>query len=112
MELKGHKNIGASAGGVAQQITNINIEDHKDVEIIKEFRPEANLYKKIVIRKNKIIGLILIGNIERAGIYAGLIKNKIDLYSVKENISKEDFGIIHLPAEYKKHLVIGEGVEV
>ncbi len=101
-----------SIPSISMGMTNINIEDHEDIEIIKEFMPELNLYKKIVIRKNKIIGLILIGNIERAGIYSGLIKNKIDLSSVKENISKEDFGIIHFPAEYKKHLVIGEGMEV
>ena len=56
--------------------------------------------------------IIMVGNIERAGIYSGLIKNKIDLSGVKKNIFREDFGIIHLPADYKKHLVVGEGIEV
>ena len=97
---------------ISMGITNINMADDNTVEIKKEFRPDRNLYRKIVIKNNRVIGLIMVGNIERAGIYYGLIKNKIDLSGVKENIFREDFGLIHLPADYKKHLVVGEGIEV
>ena len=54
----------------------------------------------------------MVGNIERAGIYSGLIENRIDLSGTKDSIFRDDFGIIHLPADYKKHLVVGEGIEV
>ena len=97
---------------ISMGITNLNMQDDDTVEIKKIFKPGQNLYRKIVIKDDKIIGVIMIGNIERAGIYSGLIENKIDLSGVKENIFREDFGIIHLPAEYKKHLVVGEGIEV
>ena len=97
---------------ISMGITNLNMQDDNTVEIKKIFKPDQNLYRKIVIEDDRIIGVIMIGNIERAGIYSGLIKNKIDLSGVKENIFREDFGIIHLPAEYKKHLVVGEGIEV
>ncbi|MCJ7471530.1 MAG: NAD(P)/FAD-dependent oxidoreductase, partial [Actinobacteria bacterium] len=97
---------------ISMGVTNLAMQDDNSIEIKKDFRPNQNLYKKIVIKDNKIIGVIMIGNIERAGIYSGLIKNKIDLSGVKENIFREDFGIIHLPTEYKKHLVVGEGIEV
>ena len=69
-------------------------------------------YKKIVLLDGKIIGIILEGNIDRAGIYGGLIKNKVDVSGIRENFVKEDFGIIQLPSDYKKHLVTGEGIEV
>ncbi len=97
---------------ISMGITGIGDNKDKDVEILTNFNSEENIYKKVVIRNGKVIGLIMIGNIERAGIYSGLIRNKIDISSVKENISKEDFGIIHLPVDYKKHLIAGEGVEV
>ena len=93
-------------------VTNIEKEETSGIEIIREFKPEENRYKKIVIRDNKVIGVIMVGNIERAGIYAGLIRNEVNLAGVKENIAKENFGIIHLPADYKKHLVVGDGIEV
>ena len=97
---------------ISMGITNVKMSDDDTVEVKKEFRPDKDLYRKIVIRDNRVIGLIMVGNIERAGIYSGLIKNRIDLSGVKDNIFREDFGIIHLPAEYKKHLVVGEGIEV
>ena len=97
---------------ISMGLTNAGGGKEKNVEVFKDFNPKKNIYKKVVIKNNKIIGVILVGNIERAGIYAGLIRNQIDISSVKENISKEDFGIIHLPADYKKHLVVGEGIEV
>ncbi len=95
---------------ISMGITNPSAGD--STEIKKEFRPNEDIYKKIVIKDNKVIGIIMVGNIERAGIYCGLIRNRIDLSGVKENIFREDFGIIHLPADYKKHLVVGEGIEV
>jgi len=97
---------------ISMGMTNVDVDDGSSVEVKTEFRPERNQYKKIVIRDNRVIGIIMIGNIERAGIYSGLIKNRIDLSGMKENIFREDFGIIHLPSDYKKHLVVGEGIEV
>jgi len=97
---------------ISMGLTNAEEGEDKNIEVFKDFNPKKNMYKKVVMKENRIIGVILVGNIERAGIYAGLIRNQIDISSVKENISKEDFGIIHLPADYKKHLVVGEGIEV
>lgn len=93
-------------------LTNPADNNDGSIEIIKDFKPERKFYKKIVILEGKIIGLILVGNIDRAGIYGGLIKNEIDVSSIKENLIKENFGIIQLPSDYKKHLVVGDGIEV
>ncbi len=93
-------------------LNNLDDKISEDIKVFKEFSPEKNLYRKVTIRDNRVIGAILIGNIERAGIYAGLMSNDIDVSGVAGNIAKEDFGIIQLPAEYRKHLVVGEGIEV
>ncbi|HEY5500741.1 MAG TPA: FAD-dependent oxidoreductase [Candidatus Humimicrobiaceae bacterium] len=97
---------------ISMGITNPSEDMQGNIEIIKDFKPERKTYKKIVMLDGKIIGLILEGNIDRAGIYGGLIKNKVDVSGIRENLVKEDFGIIQLPSDYKKHLVIGEGIEV
>ena len=91
---------------------NLNKGDKDEIEVIYDFKPEKNFYKKIVISEEKIIGVILVGNIDRAGIYNGLIKNKVNIAEIKENLVKENFGIIQLPIDYRKHLVIGDGIEV
>ncbi|MEJ2244976.1 MAG: FAD-dependent oxidoreductase [Acidobacteriota bacterium] len=47
--------------------------------ILKESRPERNIYKKIVIGNNRIKGLILVGETANAGVLFSLIQNKIDV---------------------------------
>ncbi|MFH1798479.1 MAG: FAD-dependent oxidoreductase [Candidatus Omnitrophota bacterium] len=65
------------------------------------------IYKKIVLENGRIKGALFVGKIDRAGIYTGLIKDKIDTTDFKDNLLKEDFGLINLPKEYRKHLVKG-----
>ena len=62
-------------------------------------------YKKIVICDNRIVGAIFIGQIDRAGIITGLIKNRVDVSGFKDLLLMRDFGLISLPAEYRKHMV-------
>ncbi|MCM8796210.1 MAG: FAD-dependent oxidoreductase, partial [Candidatus Omnitrophica bacterium] len=81
-------------------------------EIIDYFDEKKLIYKKVVLKDNKILGAIFINDIERAGIYTGLIKDRVNVKSFKEHLLKEDFGLISLPKEYRKHLVSGLGIEV
>lgn len=84
----------------------------KNIDVLQDLREEDAIYKKIIIEGNRIIGVILIGNIDRAGIYTGLIKDKVDISSFKDHLLKDDFGLLSFPKEYRKHLVTGQGIEV
>lgn len=55
-----------------------------DGECIKEV--SADSYKKMFIKDGKLVGFILIGNIERAGIYTSLIREKTDLFTVNRDL--------------------------
>lgn len=93
--------------------SSIEYDDkNKDLKVYKSHDTDRKIYRKIVVRQNRAVGAILIGAIERAGIYWGLINNNVDVSEIGENIVKEDFGLIQLPADYRKHLVVGEGIEV
>lgn len=81
-------------------------------EILEYNSEEKNIYKKIVLKNNRIVGFIFVGDIEKAGIYTNLIKDKIDITGFKQHLLKEDFGLINLPKEYRKHLVTGMGIEI
>lgn len=81
-------------------------------EILEMHKKEESVYKKIVLENNHIVGCIFVGNIERAGIYTGLIINRVDISSVKDKLLEEDFGVLALPEKYRKHLVGDVGLEV
>jgi len=98
--------------GVPTISVGITTPQEKDYEILKYLDEGKLVYKKLTLKNNKIIGAIFVREINRAGIYTGLIKDKVDVSSFKEHLLKEDFGLISLPKEYRKHLVSGAEIEV
>jgi len=88
------------------------VPNNSDCEILVLYNEEKKIYKKIIIQNNRIIGFIMIGNISRAGIYTMLITDKININEFKDSLLNENFGLINLPKEFRKHLVTGAGIEV
>jgi NAD(P)H-nitrite reductase large subunit len=74
-------------------------------EVLQKGDLRSSFYKKLVFRDNVLVGAILVGKIDRAGIYTGLIKEKINTAAFKDDLLSDDFGIISLPREYRKHMV-------
>ena len=74
-------------------------------EVLQKGDLKNSIYKKLVFKDNVLVGAILVGKIDRAGIYTGLIKEKINTTAFKDDLLSDDFGIISLPREYRKHMV-------
>jgi NAD(P)H-nitrite reductase large subunit len=87
-------------------------EDLDRYEIMEDYDRGALTYKKLVLRSNRLVGAIFIGDIDRTGIYTGLIRDKVDVSPFKQHLLSGNFGLISLPTDYRKHLVVGEGIEV
>ena len=81
-------------------------------EVLSVLDEETSGYRKIVLKEDKIVGAIFVGQIDRAGIITGLIKERMSVSSFKDLLLTEDFGLISLPMEYRKHMVSGVGIEV
>ena len=86
--------------------------DNDEYEIQEHYNEENSVYKKMVLKDNKLVGIILIEDIDRAGIYTGLIKKRVDVSEFKDHLLDEDFGLIHLPQEYRGSLLSGEGMKL
>jgi len=97
---------------ISMGLSNAGENETEEIKTYKIYNPQKKIYRRIITRDNKVIGAIFAGAIDRAGIYTGLISNEIDISDIKDNITKEDFGIIQLPEGYRKHLVVGDGIEV
>ena len=98
-------------GITGMSIGNGNAEGD-EYQVLVDLDRRANRYKRLVIKDNKLVGAILIGKIDRAGIYTGLIRNQIDISDVRNSLLSDRFGLISLPDAYRKHLVTGAGIEV
>ena len=99
-----------SIGDATPQIDEQGADDR--YEILSDSDERACTYKRLVLRGDRLVGAILIGNVNRAGIYTGLIRNKIDVSSLRNRLMSDHFGLLSLPDQYRKHVVTGEGIEV
>lgn len=80
-----------------------------ECEEICELDEAACTYRKVVLQGDRIVGAVFVGEIERAGIITGLIRERIDVSSVREMLLTDEFGLISLPSEYRRRVLSGTG---
>lgn len=87
---------------ISMGITNPPTGD--EFEILTYLDQETYTYRKIVIKDNTLVGAVLVGEVDRAGIFAGLIRDRADITSYKEDLLRPGFGFINLPKEVRSAL--------
>jgi NAD(P)H-nitrite reductase large subunit len=65
--------------------------DESEYKIIAAEQPDQGIYKKIVIRDNRIKGIILAGNIGNAGLLLSLLQNQVDVSSFESELLSDYF---------------------
>lgn len=75
-------------------------------------REAKGRYWKCVLDGERLVGFVLVGDIERAGIFVHLIRERIPVSTFREKLLDEGFGLIVLPSEYRKRMILGAGVKV
>lgn len=98
-------------GVPAMAIGSSNAEGDEH-QVLAETDLERGRYKRLVLHQGRLVGAILVGNINRAGIYTGLIRNRMDVSNYCSALMSEGFGLLSLPERYRKHIVTGQGIEV
>jgi nitrite reductase (NADH) large subunit len=62
------------------------------VETLIDFRPVKRIYRKIVLKDNRIIGMIFLGDISQSGVIGALINNQTPVGHLKANLLAPNFG--------------------
>ncbi len=86
-------------------IGTTNPKDGNEYQILTSRDPEASSYRKIVLKNGKIKGLILIGDIEKAGIFFHLMSESVNVDDFKEQLLSEGFGLISLPEQLRRTML-------
>ena len=87
-------------------VGDVNPEDTSDLEVLVELKPEKTVYKKILLKDNKIVGFIFLGEIDKAGILFRLLKNHVDVGTIKDSLLDTEFGIVTLPEQLRKEMFV------
>lgn len=56
-------------------------------------------YKKVILKDGLVVGMVFAGDIEKAGIVFGLMKDRVKVDDFKQALVAQDFGLVSLPEE-------------
>lgn len=73
-----------------------------DYEVLVAKDEAEKVYKKIVLRNDRIVGFIYLNDIDRAGILTGLIKEEKNVAEVKDQLLNDDFGYLSFSKEWRQ----------
>jgi len=66
-----------------------NPEGFEEIRMMDE---NSQIYKKLILKNNFLVGAVLAGNINNSGLFLRLIREKIEVSSFKEKLLQENFG--------------------
>ncbi|SMP05263.1 Pyridine nucleotide-disulphide oxidoreductase [Desulfurobacterium pacificum] len=81
------------------------IDDTCEVLVNDKFDSKG-YYRKAIVKDEKLIGYIAIGEIDRVGILTNVIRQKIDVSNVKDRLVSLDFGLVDLPEWWRKEKLV------
>jgi NAD(P)H-nitrite reductase large subunit len=62
---------------------------------------EKGIYRKLVTKDGRLFGVVLVGEVERAGIFAGLIRDGVAITGMEEKMLSGEFGYVHMDKDLR-----------
>ncbi len=108
-------------GGVAMNSTNFfgypiasagltNPENEKEFEILYFKKPKEKIYRRLILKDNKLLGFITAGKVSPNGLLVNLIKKQTNIKSIKRNLLNINFSLIDFPKKYRQSLLAAKEV--
>jgi NAD(P)H-nitrite reductase large subunit len=60
-------------------------------------KQKGDVYHRVVLQNNVVVGMIFVKDIEKSGIIFGLMRDGIDVGNFKQSLLADDFGLASLP---------------
>jgi NAD(P)H-nitrite reductase large subunit len=83
-----------------------NPKDDPTLEILVKDDTNKDVYKKLVLKDNVIVGMTMVNAIERSGIIFNLLKKHINVKDFKQDLLRDDFSLAFLPASLQKEMSV------
>ncbi len=83
-----------------------NPKEDPTLEVLVKLDLEHNVYKKLVLKNNIILGITLVNSIERAGILYYLMKNAVNVKRFKQQLLEDDFSWATLPLGLQRKMSV------
>ena len=62
-------------------------------------RQRDGIYQRVILKDDQLVGMVCVGNIEKAGILFSLMRDKVNVSGFKKMLLSDNFGLVSLPKE-------------
>jgi len=69
----------------------IKRSDKEGYEELFSLDKERSIYRKVVLKDNRVVGMVAVSQIQNCGLFLRLIKEKIDISDIKDDLLSENF---------------------
>jgi NAD(P)H-nitrite reductase large subunit len=83
------------------------LDDAEGFETLIFHDKERRVYRKIVLKDETIVGMILVGDVESAGTIFNLMKNRINVEMFKHKLIADGCSLASLPETLRKQILLG-----
>lgn len=60
-------------------------------------KQDSNMYQKVILKDNLIVGMVFVEDIEKSGIIFGLMRDRVNVESFKQSLLEDNFGLAFFP---------------
>ncbi|MBT3319288.1 MAG: NAD(P)/FAD-dependent oxidoreductase [Clostridia bacterium] len=80
-------------------IITAGVQDGEDMQVLST--GENGESKRFIVKDDILVGMILVGDVDRAGIYTYLMSEKIPLSTLTKKLTDDDFGLMAFEEEQR-----------
>lgn len=80
--------------------------EKNDYQVFVKSDMEEKIYRKLVLRENRIVGAVFVNSVDRAGIINGFIKDQTDVSEIAEELLNDDFSLALMPENWRKRKLL------
>jgi nitrite reductase (NADH) large subunit len=80
----------------------VNPPEDSGYRIVTRLDEECDIYRKLVFSNGKLVGAVLVGEVARAGIFLGLVRDGTPVTGLEEKMLSTNFGHVHFDREVRR----------
>lgn len=90
--------------GTIQVVSYGFVQETPEHEVLSLLDETKRIYRKIVLKDDRMTGALLVRAIDSAGLYRQIINKGIDISAIRDRLAALDFGVGDLPPEMREEL--------
>ncbi len=89
-----------AVGFFGLSVITAGIQGGEETQVLSKNDEQTGDMRRFIVKDDRLVGMILLGDVDRAGIYTYILSEKIPLSSLEKKLTDDNFGLMAF--EYEK----------